>query len=388
MTRPGASLHEPEPMSVRSPIPREPPWRLGSRELLLIFAFWTSLASLTVLNRLFDPRADGLRVIARTGPVVFPFVEAWLWAVLTPLVFWISSRSSAAMARVARIALLVIAGLVIAAFVDFSLDLFRELMFAPRRRSGAIVPFRGFARFGMLNQLMIYGAVLAAGLAREFFLREQRRRSEAVLLEARASQLEAQLAHARLDALRMQLNPHFLFNTLHAVSALVERDPGGVRKMIARLSELLRHTLDSRGADEVPLREELAFLQRYLDIMAVRFQGRLRVTTSVGDDTLEARIPNLILQPLVENALEHGVSRASGEAEIEIRARRDGEQLVVGVHDRGPGLDADATGLGGVGLTNTRERLLALYGDAASVTMRTEPEGGAAAEIRLPWRHA
>ena len=365
------------------------PWHLSGRELLLIFAFWTSLASLTVLNRMFDPRAEGLRVMGRTGPLVFPFMEAWLWAALTPLVFWISSRSSAVMARIARIALLVIAGVAIAAFVDFSLDLLRDFLFTTRRRGGgmAIIPFRGFARFGLLNQLMIYGAVLAAGLAREYFLREQRRGREAVLLEARASQLEAQLAHARLDALRMQLNPHFLFNTLHAVSALVERDPAGVRRMIARLSELLRHTLDSRGTEEVPLGEELAFLQRYLDIMAVRFQGRLRVQTSVDDAVKEARVPNFILQPLVENALEHGVSRGSGEADIEIRARREGDQLVVSVHDRGPGLDANATAPGGVGLANTRERLVALYGAAASVTVRSEAGGGAASELRLPWRN-
>src|SRR6185436_16187666 len=109
--------------------------------------------------------------------------------------------------------------------------------------------FRGFARFGILNQLMIYGAVLAAGLAREFFLREQQRKRETI-------SLEGELAKARLDALRMQLNPHFLFNTLHAVSALVERDPPGVRKMIARLSELLRRTIDTRAADVIPLRDE------------------------------------------------------------------------------------------------------------------------------------
>ena len=247
-------------------------------------------------------------------------------------------------------------------------------------------PFRGFGRYGALNQLMIYCAVLAAGFAREYFLREQRRRREAVLLEARAAQLEAQLAHARLDALRMQLNPHFLFNTLHAVSALVERDPAGVRRMIARLSELLRSTLDSRGSEEVPLRDELAFLQRYLDIMAVRFQGRLRVSTSIDESVLEARVPNFILQPLVENALEHGVSRASGDAEIAIVAGRDGDHLVISIHDRGPGFDASAES--GVGLANTRARLAALYGDAAAVAIRTAPEGGAAAEIRLPWRNA
>jgi two-component system LytT family sensor kinase len=364
----------------------EPTWPLGGRELAIILAFWTSLAALTVLNRLYDPRSEGLRVITRTGPLVLPFVEAWLWAALTPLIFWISTRSSTAMPRAARIVLLVLAGLAIAVFVDVALDAARLFVFAPRRRSPAFVPFRSFARFGPLNQLMIYGAVLAAGLAREYFLREQQRRREAVLLEAHASQLEAQLALARLDALRMQLNPHFLFNTLNAVSALVERDPAGVRKMIARLSELLRHTLDTRGAEEVPLREELAFLQRYLDIMAVRFQGRLRVTTHVDPAVMELRVPTFILQPLVENALEHGVSRATGEAEVSIGARREGTHLVLTVQDRGPGVDANAAG--GVGLGNTRARLAALYGDAASVTMTTLAEGGAAAEIRMPWRDA
>ena len=354
-------------------------WRMSAREIALIFAFWTSLAALSVLNRFYDPRGEGLRVITRTGPLVLPFLEAWVWAVLTPLIFGISSRSSAIGSRVARIALLVLAGFAVAFFVDLALDLVREIFFPlPRRRGGgpAFAPFRAFGRFGMLNQLMIYGAVLAAGFAREYFLREQQRRREAV-------ELTAQLATARLDALRMQLNPHFLFNTLHAVSALVERDPAGVRKMIARLSELLRHTLDARASEEVPLGEELAFLQRYLDIMAVRFQGRLRVSTSIDDGASNARVPNFILQPLVENALEHGVSR-TGEAEIAIRAFRDGGQLVIAIHDRGPGFDASAES--GVGLANTRARLAALYGDGASVGMRTAAEGGAAAELRLPWR--
>jgi two-component system LytT family sensor kinase len=362
----------------------QPTWHLSGREIAIITAFWTSLAALTVLNRLYDPRSEGLRVIARTGPVVLPFVEAWLWAALTPLIFWISSRStlkngrSAAMSRAARIALLVVAGLLIAVFVDVSLDAARELVLAPRRRSASFSPFRGFTRFGPLNQLLVYGAVLAAGLAREYFLREQRRARE-------AAHLEALLAHARLDALRMQLNPHFLFNTLHAISALVERDPSGVRKMIARLSELLRHTLDTKSPDEVALRDELSFLQRYLDIMAVRFQGKLRVSTSVDDAVLEAKVPVFILQPLVENALEHGVSRATGEADIELRALREGAALVLSVRDRGPGVDAPAEG---VGLANTRARLAALYGDGASVTLTTLGEGGTAAELRLPWRDA
>ena len=357
---------------------RDATWHLSAREIALIFAFWTSLAALSVLNRLYDPRGDGLRVITRAGPIVMPFLEAWLWAALTPLIFRISSRSTAAMSRIARVALLVLAGVAIAFFVDAALDLARQILFPLRRRGGGtgFALFRSFGRFGMLNQLMIYGAVLAAGFAREYFLRDQQRRRE-------AARLEAQLARARLDALRMQLNPHFLFNTLHAVSALVERDPSGVRKMIARLSELLRHTLDSGAPEEVALRDELAFLQRYLDIMSIRFQGRLRVSTSVDEDASNARVPNFILQPLVENALEHGVSR-TGDAEIAIRARRDGEQLVISIHDRGPGFDASAES--GVGLANTRARLRQLYGDEQTFEAGPDGDRGYLATVRIPWR--
>jgi LytS/YehU family sensor histidine kinase len=229
----------------------------------------------------------------------------------------------------------------------------------------------------MLNQLMIYCAVLAAGFAREYFLREQRRGRE-------AAELEAQLARARLDALRMQLNPHFLFNTLHAVSALVERDPAGVRKMIARLSELLRHTLDSRTSDEVPLREELAFLQRYFDIMAVRFQGRLRVSTSVDDDASNARAE---LHPAAARGECARAWRQSNRRcrDRDPRAPRGSSTRDLDPRSR-PGFDASAES--GVGLAMKRARLAALYGDAASVAIRTAPEGGAAAELRLPWRDA
>jgi hypothetical protein len=136
---------------------------------------------------------------------------------------------------------------------------------------------------------MVYLAVLGAALARDYFLRYQARLEETTRLQSRAARLEAQLAEARLDALRTQLNPHFLFNTLNAVSTLVERDPRGVRRMIARLGELLRHTLDEKNEQEITLERELDLLRRYLDIMEVRFQGRLSVTLDVADDVRDAR---------------------------------------------------------------------------------------------------
>jgi signal transduction histidine kinase len=357
-------------------------WRLSSRELVLIFVFWTSLATVTAVNRLLDPRAFGFRVMSPAGPVALIFIEAWVWAAFTPFVFWLSSRVSLEHPRwYIHIPLLIVIGIAISAGIYFLLDVTRAEIFenTPRHAfgPGSFAPWREIGRLRFLNQLLVYLAVLTAGFAREYFVRDQARQRQAV-------ELQAQLADARLHALRMQINPHFLFNTLHAISALVDRDPAGVRRMIARLSELLRMTIDQRAADEVPLRDELAFLRRYIEIMEIRFQGTLRVSTTIDNDTLAALVPNLILQPIVENALEHGVSRRNGAGEVEIGSRREGENLILRVRDNGPGL-GEGERDGGVGLSNTRARLAQLYGDAASLTLRPANGGGVVAEMILPF---
>lgn len=356
---------------------------LSTREIVLIFAFWTFLATLSAANRLLDPRGFGFRM-SPAGPITLAFIESWIWAAFTPLILWLSSWTSERTRPLwIRIPLLLLIGIGIAIAVYALLDLARYLVIDPppmrRGRGGGrstFAPLREIGRLRFLNQLLVYFAVLATGFAREFFLSDQRRQRQ-------EAHLQAQLAEARLDALRMQINPHFLFNTLHAVSALVERDPGGVRRMIARLSELLRHTIDSRATDEVPLREEIAFLRRYIEIMEIRFQGRLHVEMQVDDATLDALVPNLILQPIVENALEHGVNRAAGEGQITISARRDGDRLVLSVRDNGPGVDTQNES--GVGLGNTRARLQQLYGDRATLTLKNADGGGTLAEITLPY---
>ena len=362
-------------------------FQLNTREIALIVLFWTSLAAVSSLNRLMGARDLGFgRVIAPTGPIFLAFIEAWIWAAFTPLIFWLSSTSSEMRSRALRILLLTAAGVGIAVAAFLLLDVARGF-FAPmpmRRRGGGgggilFAPLRQIARFRFLNHLLVYGAVLAAGFAREYFLRDRRRQQHEM-------RLQAQLAEARLDALRMQINPHFLFNTLHAVSALVERDPAGVRRMIARLSELLRHTIDSRATDEVPLRDEIAFLRRYIEIMEIRFQGRLEVAIAVDDDVLGALVPNLILQPIVENALEHGVNRAGGEGRIEIAVRREDDDLVMTVRDNGPGIDTAPAS--GVGLSNTRARLEQLYGEDARLTLSSVADGGTLARITVPYHTA
>jgi len=364
-------------------------WRLSRRELFLIFVFWTSLAILASANRLLDPRGFGFRGISPAVPIALAFIESWTWAALTPFVFWLSNRFSLERSRwMIHVPALLAIGVTISVAVYSGLAEAREEFFEPivthRAAPTIFAPLREIGRFAFVNHLLVFVAVLVAGYARKYFIRDQQRVREASALGARAALLQVQLADARLDALRMQLNPHFLFNTLHAIAALVERDPAGVRRMIARLSELLRLTMDNEAEHEVTLGEELAFLRRYIEIMEVRFQGRLRITIDAADETLPAFIPRLILQPIVENALEHGAARAIGEGIVAIAARRRGEQLVVTVTDNGPGVEANAAA--GVGLGNTRARLAELYDDAASFTLRTRNEGGAMAEMIIPFR--
>ena len=360
--------------------------RLSSRELLLIFAFWTFIATLSSVNRALDPRGFGFQLSSPVGPIALEYIESWTWAVITPAVFLLTQRFPIERSRWLRLGALLLIGIAIAIAVDLTMDLVRIAVLAnvPSRRPRVFSPTDAILRFRFVNQLLVYLAVLAAGYARNFYLRDLTRQRETVVLEARAAELQAQLADARLDALRMQLNPHFLFNTLHAVSALVERDPGGVRRMIARLSELLRHTIEARGAHEVPLRDELEFLRRYIEIMEIRFQGRLTVSVNAGDRAAEALVPNLILQPIVENALEHGASRASGQGEVTIDATVAADDLVVTVQDNGPGLSSTGEG---VGLSNTKARLDQLYGDAASLAL-TSPNGGVLATLRIPYHTA
>jgi signal transduction histidine kinase len=361
------------------------PLRRG--EVIAIFAFWTFLAVLSAANAVLDPRGRGLEAALSRGPVALEFAEAYLWAALTPVIFWIGGRFGFERSNwPARLALFLGVGIVVAMSVEMLMAYLRlEFLVPPRRRPFvSFHPMFGVTRLLWLDDLMVYFAVLAASFARTYFLRYRARQEEAVRLQAQTALLQAELAEARLAALQTQLNPHFLFNTLHAVSSLVERDPLGVRRMIARLSELLRFTLERTDQQEVPLEQELAFLQRYLEIMQIRFQGRLQLATHIEDDVGSALVPTLILQPLVENAVKHGVSKVDASGRIEISARRDGDRLQLAVRDNGPGLDGGA-GDEGVGLRNTRARLEQLYGNAQSLTLRAAEEGGLIAEVTLPY---
>jgi two-component system LytT family sensor kinase len=357
-----------------------------AREVALIVAFWTFLALLITANRLTDPRAPDRPVTS--GPILLTLFEAYLWAALTPLIFWLASRFSLGERRwLWGLPLLLAIGVLLALLVTMATGLVRnEVLELPRRARPGPVPL--VERFLFFNDFIMYLGVLAAGFARDYFRRYEARNQEAARLQAEAAGLRAQLAEAQLATLRMQLNPHFLFNTLHAISALVERDPAGVRRMIARLSELLRSTLEEGAQAERTLERELAFLSRYLEIMQVRFQGKLDVVMDIDPGARAALVPTLILQPLVENAVKHGIADVRGGGRIELRARRDGDRLLLSVRDTGPGPapDVGAPASGGVGLHNTESRLRQIYGEEKPLSLRAAEGGGAIAEIRIPYR--
>ncbi len=374
------------------------PVRFTSRERLGVVAIWAALGLI---------ESSKAWITARPGPQPLDWVTAlvanmpwWLmWAVLTPAVVLLARRVRPERGRAAFVLAHVAAGT--------ALSLLHHLvvgtLFYLTRTRGMTVPFEGemvrmtlalqlrffFASFFMLN-LLTYFAVVGAYYGLEFY---KRYRSS----ELRAARLEAGMQRARLAALQMELNPHFLFNTLNAVAGLVRRkeDDGAVR-MLARLSELLRATLEQGGDTEVPLQKELELLGTYLEIERIRFGERLSVAVEADDAARAALLPPLILQPLVENAVRHGVAKQAGPGRILIAAVRERGQLVLTVTNTGPppdGTPAAATAAdgaadagGGVGLANARERLAELYGARATLTLEPLPGGGACAVIRLPVR--
>jgi len=345
---------------------------------------------LTSANYLIEPRAHGpWQPLVPFAATMVTFSNSFMWCAVTPAIIFFASRLAMERTRWPTRFMFVVIGMVLAIVIDLATSYVRQHVFyyaSPTPISPDMAAMARLRRLWFVNDFIIFVAVLAAGFARNYFWRYQVRREEAVRLQAQAAQLQAQLADARLSALRMQLNPHFLFNTLHAVSALVERDPRGVRRMIARLSELLRTSLDEADEPEVPLQQELTFTERYLDVIQIRFQGHLHVDMHADDNVRDALVPNLILQPLVENAIKHGISKLSSGGYIEVRARREGEQVLISVRDNGPEVDLlKPPSPHSLGLRNTRARLAALYGPIQSLTLKHADGGGLIAEVSLPY---
>jgi two-component system LytT family sensor kinase len=240
-------------------------------------------------------------------------------------------------------------------------------------RSSGVAYLRNIHQVAIVYWLLVAGTHLADSL---------RRASDR---ESHVARLETQLADARLAALQAQLHPHFLFNTLHAVSSLIHEDPDAAEDMLTALSDLLRTTLGRGSQREVPLHDEIDFLERYLEIQKMRLGDRLRVTLDIAPDVTDVLVPSFAIQPLVENAIRYAIAPRRDGGHLEIRAERAADRLRLTVADDGPGLagqPGDGSGWG-IGLENTRERLAQLYGDDCHFTIADRAQGGAAVTIDI-----
>lgn len=307
------------------------------------------------------------------------------WAIATPFIGWLAvKRFRIESGRWAKgLAFHIPASIIIAA-THIAYIVFIATLLAPADPTGRKRSFFQFflgLSYTYHIELLIYWAILGATYAFDYYQKYRER-------ELRASQLESQLAHANLQALRMQLQPHFLFNTLNAIATLVRDNQNKAAiEMIVGVSELLRQVLDKMGQQEVTLKEEMEFIERYLEIQQMRFGERLKVETQIAPDTLDCLVPNLILQPIVENAIRHGLSPRKEAGRLEIFSEREGEKLKLSVFNNGLLLSEDwnIEETDGLGLSNTRARLEQLYNHAQEFSL-SNADGGVTATIKLPLR--
>jgi len=360
---------------------RPPISRLKSIKAGLLFGIWTAYGLVCAWQAHYW-YAFSKTPMSWWDAFRYEVTYAWLWCAVTPLVVWFSRRFRFERQNWRRPLFIHLAAMLLIVLPATKLA-FDAIAMPPNSA------FRGFGWEKLFRSVestfdtgpLLYAVILLVEHAIIYYQRYQ-----AGLV--RASQLQTQLIKAQLQALRMQLHPHFLFNTLHAITALVHEDPERAERTIARLGELLRLFLASSAIHEVPLGEELRTLDLYLDIERARFEDRLRVHYDVPPALREATVPNLVLQPLVENAIRHGIGKRAEEGWITIMAERYGDTLVIRVTDNGAGLSEDFTDPArqGLGLANTRGRLESLYGPDQSLALRNLPAGGVEARITMPFR--
>jgi signal transduction histidine kinase len=307
--------------------------------------------------------------------------ECFIWAWLTLVILWLARQFPFGQGKGLRnFAIHFAAGIGIAFLATVLSALVAQIIRTDYPRPMITVHVLMLFFVAKVNSnIFFYWAILTVGHVVNYY-RQWRER------ELLASQLEARLAQTQLQILKMQLHPHFLFNTLNAISALIHQDVELADRMIARLGDLLRTTLDNANQQEVPFKQELDFIQPYLDIEKARLGPRLTVDMQIDPAVMDARVPNLILQPLVENAIRHGIAVRPGPGRIQIQAGRENGFLHLVVADSGPGLDAPPESLKGIGLANTRARLEKLYGFNQRLDLSNGPDGGLQVVITIPYR--
>ena len=353
--------------------------RLGATKIGLsrYLALWSAVVVVFALQQFLS---DALR-----GPAWSMFdylrwsmIQWYTWAALAPLVFRLAARYPVqAPLRLRGLGMQLLASMGVT-FMAMVVGALVSTLFEP---SGFAEQLWMFIAQHFATGMLTYWALFAIQQAMHFHAEKARR-------EVEASRLATELAQSRLQVLKTQLQPHFLFNTLHAIVTLIDEDAVSAEDMLLRLSDLLRAFLEDYDGQEISLRRELALLDLYLGIQRTRFKDRLTTQIYVAPDTLDCAVPSLILQPIVENAIRHGIGQRLGVDCIEVEARREGDSLCIDVRNRNSTLEAgpEAASGHGIGLSNTRLRLQELYGEAAQIRLDMVWPQGVACRIRVPVR--
>lgn len=308
----------------------------------------------------------------------------WCWGIATPLILWVDRQISVSRKQLGRRVLAhLIPSLLVTSFYVYLLGAIRTAFGMGEWVGLAGISFLADSLRDMfLWDWLIYWLILGAWQAYRYY-------DHYIASELRLERLERNFSEARLNALRMQLEPHFLFNALNTISSQVERDPKLARRMIEHLGDLLRLSLESKDRQEIPLAEEMAFLEHYLAIQKIRFGDNLRIETQIAPEVKYASVPCLFVQPLVENAIRHGISRRASGGTVIVSAQQVGDRLDIRVLDDGVGLPAGWTleNSGGVGLSVTRQRVAGLYPDGEGCfAVNRRASGGTEVEVLLPLR--
>jgi len=347
--------------------------------LAMIWGVWT-LVGLFFTSQIFVSTAYMEKRPTLNRVLFMQMSICYLWALATPLVLWLARRFCIERQNWrSRILFHTFGGLALVGLMSA----IHFLIFMPFiGRTSEITAFRDFQYvfFNLDRQLCIYWLLLLMSHVINYYNSYRKGRLQ-------AERLRTELVQSQLEALKMQLHPHFLFNTLHSISALLNKDVGAARSMITRLGDFLRLTLENVGTQEVTLQQEMEFLNSYLEIERVRFRDRLTTLVNVDPQMLDVPVPNLILQPIVENAMRHAIATHSSCGRIEITAVPRNGALRIEVKDNGPGLPVDQDGIHlrkGVGLANTRARLERLYGADHLLELANDPAGGLIVILEIP----
>ena len=364
------------------------PHPVTDRKLVKWIAIW---AVWTLFGFFFASQLALQNQLSR-NPVPFWQILSWqmvsgyVWFALSPIILYLARKFPFDQGQWKKSIPIHVAASIVIALGQQAIDAFAlpRLGYPPGRQFTSFAEAYQFFVFINLHlSILIYWGVVGIKSAYSYYQKYRER-------ELQTSQLEARLAQSRLQVLKMQLHPHFLFNTLNAISELIYKDPESADRMITDLSDLLRLSFENLEVQEISLQQELEFLEKYLEIEQMRFHDRLKVDMHISPETLDACVPNMILQPLVENAIKHGIAPRSSGGRIDIEAVRSNGDLAITVTDDGLGVPfGDLNDLPeGVGLSNTRRRLKHLYGEKHQFGLDTSKDGGLKVSLAIPYKAA